>query len=109
MAIYFEFGNGEQVQVATNGGWGAVCRAVEKSGGGKNVAALIDTGEAESIAELAEEFAEVTVSDDSTQQTLAGIVDTLQSHEDQEDSLVVSDGMRPDDEPAEDDEDPDSE
>ena len=99
MAVYFEFGNGEQIQVATNRGWGDVRRAMQ----GSDSEDLFENGEVESIDGLAEQFQKVATNDQNVKHTIAGIVDTLSTHDDQTDSLVVTDGMGPDEDDETDD------
>lgn len=96
MAIYFEFGNGEQLQVASNVGWGDVRRTIEIQDI-EGLKGLVGTGEADSVSEILEHFANLNSPDESTQKTIDGIVDILVDHEDHDDSVVVTDGMGPDD------------
>ena len=90
MSVYAAFDEGPGVQVASNKGWGDICRLINIYGGrySKQLAA---TGVCEHMGLLVDELRELMAhASESEESTLEGLIEALEGQE----LVLITDGMQ---------------
>jgi hypothetical protein len=79
MSVYLQIGDNEPMSLASNKGWGDVCRAVESSADLPIMKKLVEQGRVDESNGIADEIAELLATDldSSVKETLGAMKESL--------------------------------